>query len=183
MNKVACGTLLIAEPFMKDPNFQRSVVLICEHDPSGSFGIIVNKITKDNIGDYMPEYEHVKMPVFDGGPVGKDQMHFLHTRPDLIEGGREVGERIYWGGDFKTAIEGVESNEILKNEIRFYLGYAGWEEKQLNGELDEKSWLITPAHVSIVFYKNPSQIWKESIRQLGKDFHPIMNYPLDPSYN
>ena len=129
MNSPTCGTLLIAEPFMKDRNFQRSVVLMCEHDPSGSFGITINKITKDVLGDYLPNCEHIKAPVFDGGPVGKDHMHFLHQRADLIGGGREVAEGIYWGGDFDTAIEMLTNNEISKNEIRFYLGYAGWESK------------------------------------------------------
>ena len=183
MNKVACGTLLVAEPFMKDRNFQRAVVLMCEHDNAGSFGITVNKITKDVLGDYLPDYESLKLPVFDGGPVGKDHMHFLHKRGDIIEGGKEVAPGIYWGGDFNTAIQLVLENQLSKNEIRFYIGYAGWEKQQLENEMQERSWLLLQALQDIVFYSNPSQIWKESVRRMGKDFHPIINYPLDPSYN
>ena len=183
MTEISQGTLLVAEPFMKDPNFQRSVVLMCEHDRSGSFGITINKLTKDVLGDYLPDFEHLQHPVFDGGPVGKDHMHFLHQRADLIEGGKEVGEGIFWGGDFKKALELVLHHQITQQEIRFYLGYAGWEEKQLAGEMEEKSWLIIQATPSLLFHKNPSQIWKESIKQLGKAYYPVMNYPLDPSYN
>lgn len=183
MIDVTCGTLLIAEPFMKDPNFQRSVVLLCEHESTGSFGISINRLTKDLLGDFIPDCENLACPVFDGGPVGKDNMHFLHTLPDLIEGGKKLIDGIYWGGDFQAAVDALHQKQILNDEIRFYLGYAGWEEKQLNDEMDEKSWLTIKAKPSIVFHKNPSQIWKESIKQLGKAFHPVANYPLDPSYN
>lgn len=184
MIDISCGTLLIAEPFMKDPNFQRSVVLICEHEnSSGSFGITINRLTKDVLGDYLPDFENFKMPVFDGGPVGKDNMHFLHRRPDLIDGGKEIANGIFWGGDYTTAVRLVIENTISANEIRFYLGYAGWEKNQLKDEMKEKSWLLVDAKPAIVFHKNPSQIWKESVKQMGKEFHPVIHYPLDPSYN
>ncbi|NBO57326.1 MAG: YqgE/AlgH family protein [Chitinophagia bacterium] len=183
MMEISQGILLVAEPFMKDPNFQRTVVLICDHNSNGSFGITINRLTKDVLGDYLPDFEQLKNPVFDGGPVGKDHMHFIHTRADLIEGGKEIAEGIFWGGDFKSALKLVLHNEIAQHEIRFYLGYAGWEEKQLDGEMDEKSWLLLKANSSLIFHKNPSQIWKDSIKQMGKEFYPVMNYPLDPSYN
>lgn len=184
MIDISCGTLLIAEPFMKDPNFQRSVVLICEHeDLSGSFGITINRLTKDVLGDYLPEFDQIRIPIYDGGPVGKDNMHFLHKRADLIEGGKEMGDGIYWGGDYESALRLVIQNEISIDEIRFYMGYAGWEKNQLKEEMKDKSWMVVEAKSSIVFHKNPSQIWKESVKQMGKEFHPVMHYPLDPSYN
>lgn len=135
---ISPGMLLVSEPFMKDPNFQRSVVLICEHNSNGSFGITINRLTKDVLSDYLPDFQQLKNPVFDGGPVGKDHMHFIHTRADLIEGGKEIADGIFWGGDFKSALECILNHEIPQHEIRFYLGYAGWEEKQLDGEMDEK---------------------------------------------
>jgi len=101
----------------------------------------------------------------------------------LIEGGKEMGDGIYWGGDYESALRLVIQNEISIDEIRFYMGYAGWEKNQLKEEMKDKSWMVVEAKSSIVFHKNPSQIWKESVKQMGKEFHPVMHYPLDPSYN
>lgn len=183
MNAISQGILLVAEPFMKDPNFQRSVVLLCEHNDQGSFGITINRTTKDIIGDHVPDFEKMKNPLFDGGPVGMDQLQFIHQRGDLIPDGREIADGIFWGGDFNLALDLTRSNALTHHDIRFYLGYAGWEKRQLEDEIEEKSWLLLKATPAIIFHKNPSQIWKESIKQMGKDYHHLMNYPLDPSYN
>ncbi|GDX44615.1 hypothetical protein LBMAG23_15920 [Bacteroidota bacterium] len=76
-------------------------------------------------------------------------------------------------------------NSGLGNDsnIRFYLGYSGWGEQQLDEEMDEKSWLTVPATGRLVFFQNKTEIWKEAVRSLGDAYTPILNYPLDPSFN
>jgi putative transcriptional regulator len=181
MNQIKKGMLLIAEPFMKDPNFQRSVVLLCEHQYSGTFGITVNKQMNKVVGDYIEELSFCDLPIHDGGPVSRDHIHFLHQYPDLISGGQEIADGIYWGGEFSELVSLLKTEGQKK--IRFYLGYSGWGENQLESEMKEKSWLILPATRALVLSTSTDQIWKEAVKSLGDEYRPIINYPLDPSYN
>lgn len=177
------GVLLIAEPFMKDKNFQRTVVLLCEHDEAGDFGMVLNKKRKEHVGEYIEFLEHCRFNIYDGGPVQRDHVHFLHRRPDIIPDGRHLIDGIYWGGDFGEVCNKINDGLISEHEIRFYIGYSGWGENQLDEEMQEKSWLITPASTDIVFERNTSLIWKNAVKKLGDDFKPLINYPLDPSFN
>ena len=98
------GILLIAEPFLKDPNFMRTVVFLCDHQEEGSFGFVINRAYKHTLDELMNNAEDLKIPVFYGGPVQMDTIHFLHQYPDKIPGSYEVLNGIYWGGEFETAI-------------------------------------------------------------------------------
>ena len=183
MIKVDKGILLIAEPFMKDANFQRAVVLLCEHQETGSFGITINRPTDKPVAEYIEGIGNYTLPLYDGGPVGKDHIHFLHKLPSHIPNGNWVGEETYWGGDLEAAKYVINSGLGNDSNIRFYLGYSGWGEQQLDEEMDEKSWLTVPATGRLVFYQNKTEIWKEAVRSLGDAYTPILNYPLDPSFN
>src|ERR1700752_2353083 len=109
------GRLLISEPFMLDPNFKRSVILLTEYGDEGSMGFVLNHESEYLLGDLMPEMQYSEMPVFIGGPVGNDTLHFIHCVPDKIGGGLEITEGVYWGGDF-DAIKDLISNYQLKND-------------------------------------------------------------------
>src|SRR3954469_14533373 len=135
------GILLIADPFLKDPNFMRTVIFLCEHQNEGSFGFVLNRPYEYTLDELVSGAEGMKLPVFSGGPVQMDTIHFLHQYPDLIPGGFEVINGVYWGGDFETAIELIKDGKIDTDHIRFYVGYSGWGEGQLNDELQEKTWL------------------------------------------
>ena len=177
------GMLLIAEPFLKDPNFVRTVVLMCDHSQQGSFGFVVNKSADLTVGDLIPDYAGMDLPVFDGGPVQKDTLHFIHQEPEMIPDGTALGNGIYWGGTFTDVIELLRAKQLCPKKIRFFLGYAGWEEGQLDQEMKARSWLVTPAHKEIVFHQQPDQIWKSSVRQLGDAYQILANSPADPSLN
>ena len=179
----ARGTLLIANPFLKDPNFIRSVIFICEHKQEGSFGFVLNKKYTANLGELVPELEAYDIPVYYGGPVQKDTIHFLHQYPDLIPGGEEVLNGVYWGGNFESLISYVKNNDIDFNKIRFFIGYSGWSEGQLDGEMEEKSWLTVDAIRKLIFHKHPEEIWKDSLKHLGGDYEMMINFPLDPQLN
>lgn len=177
------GTLLIAEPFLKDPNFMRTVVFLCDHQEEGSFGFVINRNFGHTLDELMNDLEEFKIPVFYGGPVQMDTIHFLHQYPALIPGSYEVQDGIYWGGDFETAIALIRDGSIDMNKIRFYIGYSGWGNGQLNDELKEKSWLIAPATRKLVFHQHIEQIWKDSLRHLGGDYEMLANFPTDPQLN
>ena len=179
----AAGILLISDPFLKDPNFLRTVVLLCEHEENGSFGFVLNRKYENTIDELITGLEGFKIPVYYGGPVQTDTIHFLHQCPDQIPGSVEVVKGIYWGGDFELLCEMIRINTIDINKIRFFIGYSGWGEGQLNDELNEKSWLTVKAVRKIVFHKNYEEIWKDSLKQLGGDYEMMINFPIDPQLN
>ncbi len=183
MEKISSGTLLIAEPFLKDPNFMRSVVLLCEHNEEGSFGLRLNKKFDLRLGELITELEETNIPVFLGGPVQADTLHFLHNHPDKIPGGVEVTDNVYWGGDFEMVKEYLKKGVLNASDIRFYLGYSGWGSSQLDNELDSKSWITARAKSRIVFHATPDNIWKDSLALLGGDYSLMTNFPIDPQLN
>jgi putative transcriptional regulator len=183
MNLLEPGMLLIADPFLKDPNFMRTVVFLCEHQEEGSFGFVLNRSYDYTLNELVSGLEDLKIPVFYGGPVQIDTIHFLHQYPDLIPGGYEITDGIYWGGDFETAINLIRNKEIDLHRIRFYIGYSGWGSGQLSDELKEKTWLTVQANRKIIFHKEADEIWKDSLRLLGGEYEMMINFPIDPQLN
>ncbi len=183
MIEPAPGILLIADPFLKDPNFLRTVVFLCEHREEGSFGFVLNRQFENTLDELIPELEGHKIPVFYGGPVQVDTLHFLHQLPEEIPGGQEVIKGVYWGGDFEAVVTLLKKKELDAARIRFYIGYSGWGEGQLKDEMNEKTWLTVKATRKLVFHKDYSEIWKESLKHLGGDYEMMVNFPIDPQLN
>ena len=177
------GILLIAEPFLKDPNFMRTVILLCDHQEEGSFGFVINRTFGHTLDELMNDIDQLKIPVYYGGPVQMDTIHFLHQYPQQITGSYEVMNGIYWGGDFETAVTLLREGSIDSNKIRFFIGYSGWGQGQLKDELNEKSWLTTEATRKLVFHKNAEQIWKDALKNLGGEYEMMGNFPIDPQLN
>ncbi len=161
----------------------RTVVLICEHRQEGSLGFVLNKSFNYELGDLIKNAEGIRFPLFDGGPVQKDTLHFLHQCPDRVSGGIEVIDGIFWGGDFEEVLSLLKDKKINKDEIRFFLGYSGWGEGQLSGELEEKSWILREASKRFVFSMSTPQIWKAALKDLGGEYSQMINYPIDPQLN
>jgi len=184
MIEPAPGILLIADPFLKDPNFLRTVVFLCEHkEEEGSFGFVLNRKYTHTLNELVGDLEDLQWPVYYGGPVQPDTLHFIHQYPDKISGGVEVSKNIYWGGDFEALISLLKNGDLLPDKIRFFIGYSGWEGGQLGGELTEKSWLTVQATQQLVFRTDSNDIWKESLKQLGGDYEMMIHFPIDPQLN
>ena len=183
MIEAASGILLISDPFLKDPNFMRTVVFLCEHQEQGSFGFVLNRKYENTIDELIPELEGHRIPLFYGGPVQMDTIHFLHQYQDEIPGGQEVMKGIYWGGDFDKVVEMIKNSELNENKIRFFIGYSGWSDGQLKNELQEKSWLTVKATRKLVFHNDYKEIWKDSLKQLGGEYEIMINFPIDPQLN
>ena len=179
----AQGILLIADPFLKDPNFMRSVVFLCEHQDEGSFGFVLNKTYDYTLDELVTGLDDLKIQVYHGGPVQMDTIHFLHQYPLQIPGGFQVVDDVYWGGNFETAISLIRAGEIDMNKIRFFIGYSGWSGGQLNDELKEKSWLTVKATRKLIFHKEIDNIWKDALKHLGGDYEMMVNFPIDPRLN
>lgn len=161
----------------------RTVVFLCDHQDEGSMGFVINKQIEQTLGELMDGFEEFQIPVYYGGPVQMDTIHFLHQYPERIPGGQEVMNGVYWGGDFELLSQMVKNGEADLNKIRFFLGYSGWGNGQLNGELGEKSWLTVSATRKLLFHEQPDDIWKDSLKHLGGEYEMMINYPIDPSLN
>ncbi|MCM5527473.1 YqgE/AlgH family protein [Parasegetibacter sp. NRK P23] len=183
MNQPATGTILIAEPFLKDPNFMRSVVLICEHQEEGSLGFVLNRHHQCTLDEVLPDMEGFRIPVFYGGPVQMDTLHFLHTYPQDIPGSFEITDGIFWGGDINVAMDLLKAKAADPKNFRFFIGYSGWSGGQLNEELKENSWILGQASKRLVFNPETSAIWKDALKGLGGDYELMVNFPIDPSLN
>jgi len=177
------GILLIADPFLKDPNFLRTVVFLCEHTADTSFGFVINRKYENTLDELVPELTGHSLPVYYGGPVEIDTIHFLHQYPDIIPGGKEVFKGVYWGGDFEAVVSMIKENLIQADKIRFYIGYSGWSAGQLENEITEKTWLTVKATRKLLFHAKHEEIWKNSLQHLGGDFKMMANFPIDPQLN
>ncbi len=182
MVDIAPGLLLISDPFLKDPNFIRTVILLCDHETEGSFGFVLNKLYDQKLDELMADFEGFNIPLYYGGPVQKDTVHFLHKCPEQI-GGIEITDGIFWGGDFEVVATLIKENSIRNNDIRFFIGYSGWGEGQLEEELKDKSWITREGTQQLVFHEQAELIWKESLKDLGGEYSQMVNYPIDPQLN
>ncbi|MBA2329886.1 MAG: YqgE/AlgH family protein [Bacteroidota bacterium] len=183
MIEPAAGVLLIADPFLKDPNFLRTVVFLTEHKEEGTIGFVINRQYENTLDELLPEIEGHKLPVYYGGPVQMNTIHFLHRYPDEIQGGIEVMKGVYWGGDFDSVVDLINSSKADPNKLRFFIGYSGWSAGQLNIEMNEKTWITANATRNIIFHENAEEIWKDSLKLLGGDYEMMINFPIDPQLN
>lgn len=178
------GILLVADPFLKDPNFMRSVVLLCRHNINeGSFGFSLNRELDQTLDEFLPGFENFPYKVFLGGPVQVDTIHYLHKYPDLIAGSREVIDGIYWGGDFEMMKKFLNDGLIEENNIKFFLGYSGWEAGQLDNEIKEGTWLTVKGNRKIAFDVPADEAWRAGVKLLGSDYEMMINFPIDPQLN
>ncbi|HMG07438.1 MAG TPA: YqgE/AlgH family protein [Mucilaginibacter sp.] len=180
----ATGRLLISEPFMMDPNFKRSVIILTEYSADGAMGFILNHQGEFLLGDVLPDVSYAEMPVYDGGPVAKNTLHFLHRCPEKIEGGIEIAEGVFWGGDFEQAKLLVSNYQLTENEIKFFAGYSGWTPQQLDEEIQQDSWIVAENFKAETLFSNDEQnLWKEVVIGLGQRYAHIANFPENPALN
>lgn len=178
------GDLLISEPYLPDPNFERTVILICEHDENGTFGFVLNKITEYSFDEVMELAEDFDEKVFLGGPVQQDTLHFIHRSPEFFESNKEIIDGIYWGGEFDKLLSLINTKQLVKENFKFFLGYSGWAEGQLDEELKAKSWIVYKNTTATkVLDMSPDNLWRQALSEMGGKFKMFANYPIDPNLN
>ncbi len=177
MSDFKAGTLLIAEPFMHDPNFGRSVVLICEHNDVGTTGFIINKLMDVRIHKLVPGFPESKAAVYMGGPVATDSLHYLHNVGSMLENSIEVSPGVFWGGDFES-LKFLMSTGVIKDEnIKFFVGYSGWTAGQLDEEMLDPSWLISEMDPNYLFKTRPFVLWQSVLHNKGDKYTVIAQMP------
>jgi len=186
------GKLLLSEPFMNDPNFKRTVVLLASHNEEGSVGFVLNRTMELKLGQVVEEFGNNFFPVWDGGPVQRDSLFFIHTLGDEIPDSIPIlpplkGARgMFWGGNFETVKVLIKGNKIAENEIRLFVGYSGWSAGQLQEEIKRNSWLVAPATIELVMNAETStdaKLWKDVLKSMGKEYGILANFPENPLWN
>jgi len=177
------GHLLISEPFLHDPFFKRSVILVTEHNEEGSVGFILNKPINIKLHDALEEFPEFDGNLFMGGPVQRDSLYYIHSKGSIIGNSRKIMDGVYWGGDFETIKIMIQNKEIEESELRFFMGYSGWGKEQLNTELENNSWVVLPAKGSHVMQTDPNKLWAQIIKNIGSEYAFLANFPEQPSMN
>jgi putative transcriptional regulator len=182
--KPKAGDLLLSEPFLQDENFVRSVVLLCEHNDEGSFGLVINKVSILRLGELVQDLEFLENEVFVGGPVEQNTLHYIYLGEKELDRSIPIGKDLWWGGDYEQLVEKLKSGEMNPDNVRFFIGYSGWGLDQLEEELKDKTWIVCKGEVdSQTFEYTPDELWRKLLKNMGGEFKVIANYPLDPRLN
>lgn len=180
----AKGKILISEPFLLDPHFKRTIILLTEHGEEGSLGFVLNKPTEHLIHSLVEEFPEFDANVFYGGPVQLNMLQFIYRAEyPIIESSIEISPGLYWGGSFDILKSMIEAKSVSPEDFRFFLGYSGWGEGQLDDELEAKSWIVADTTIESIFSDEPDKLWRETLKGMGKKFALLASFPENPSVN
>ncbi|MGM9855787.1 MAG: YqgE/AlgH family protein [Muribaculaceae bacterium] len=180
-----CGSLLIAEPLLDDGCFSRSTVCIIDHTTeNGSMGLVTNRLSNYMLQDVVDGIEtNEEIPVYVGGPVHHDRLYYIHTFGDEIPESVEIVPGLYVGGDFERVKELIAMGAKVKGNMRFFIGYSGWESGQLRGELDRFEWAVGSVNIYDVLNLSENDAWREAVKQLADRYRVWLNLPKDVELN
>jgi putative transcriptional regulator len=131
---------------------------------------------------YIDDVLSLDFPVFIGGPIEQEMLHFIHSVPE-IAGGEKITENIYWSGDVEQIVEGIKIGKVTTDNCKFFIGYSGWGMGQLEAELDMNAWLVAHSSLRLVFNTSEKTLWNEAITSLGKNYSTLLFMPDKPELN
>jgi putative transcriptional regulator len=163
--------LLISMPQLTDPNFLRTVVLLCDHGQDGAFGLVLNRRMDEPAHEVVrpdpPLDIRADVHLYTGGPVEPFRAWVLTAHPDLDPEALRVSDGVYLAASADLIRQALQSPP--QPGLRIVVGYAGWAPGQLEIELEESSWLLAPVQADLVFDTPPDEVWATAIRRLGAD--------------
>lgn len=183
-SEIEKGTFMISSPDIESGIFFRSVILICEHNPNGSFGLVINKTLDVELPEEIMSSREITNPhiqIRAGGPVQTNQMMLLHTSSAIPDQTLKVCEGVYLGGDLAFLQEAAqEENGPL---INLCFGYSGWGAGQLEREFLDGGWFLHPASARHIFETRPEKLWQTLLREMGGKYASLSMIPEDLSLN
>lgn len=180
------GHFLIANPVLPDPNFSRTVVLLCNHDDQGSFGLVVNREAPIQANEIFKEMGMSSIPsekIYVGGPVSPAQVFYLCYSKNPLPELEAICDGVYLGMSWELLDNLMVRVEAPEKNIRFYLGYSGWGAGQLEDEMSRLSWLTCEAQSKLVFQDEEESIWANAVKSMGKDYEYLVKAPVNPQWN
>lgn len=177
------GKILISEPFLRDATFGRSVVLLIDHTQEGSMGLIMNKRLPLLLNEVIKDFSYLDdIPLYKGGPIGTDTLFYLHTLAE-IPGALPVSKGLYLNGDFSIVKNYILQGNKVEGNLKFFLGYSGWDLEQLNQEIKENTWIISKEDIPILMSRKTENLWKKSLKNLGSKYETWSRFPQIPTLN
>ncbi len=177
------GQLLLDSGQLNGSFFQRTVLLVCQHDAEGAFGLVLNRSSGNKLGEMvvadLPE-QLKEQPLFLGGPVQLSALSFLHSDNFLPEA--SVMPNLDLGHSLDSLVEIGESFSPTK-KVKMFRGYAGWSPGQLEDEMKREAWVTHPASLELVFDADPEQLWRDILREKGIKYRLQADMPDDVSLN
>ena len=177
------GRILIAEPFLPGNYFNRSVILLVAYSGKGAVGFILNKKVDVAIHDVFPGFPEFDVDVYLGGPVATDSIYFIHKLGNKLPGSIHVLGDLYWGGDFEVLKQMVINKSVNPDDIRFFVGYSGWDAGQLEQELKEDSWLVNDVDQETIMREMRQESWADFVKKVGQRYTVWENFPENPALN
>jgi len=178
------GGFLLSDPFQGDAYFERSVVYLCQFDEDSVFGFVLNNPLSLTLGDVLEPSDFSHFPLHIGGPVAKNQLFFLHRLGHQIPHSFSCGNGIYFSGDFDALTEFQKHRSIPQHELRFFVGYSGWDNGQLEKEIENHSWIaVNNLNADYVFDEETTDLWKKCMDEQGSKFKIIARFPKNPNDN
>ena len=176
------GKLLVAAPTLVDPNFRRTVVLICEHTEEGALGLVLNRATGIGIDAAVPELAELlegESQLWSGGPVQPQSIVLL---ADFRE---PADETLMVAGSVGLVLQGAELEDLAgtTQRARAFLGYSGWGPGQLEAELETDDWIVAPAEPDDAFAQDPDGLWARALARMGGEYALLATMPPDPRLN
>jgi putative transcriptional regulator len=177
------GQLILDNGKLRGSFFHRTVILICQHDSEGAFGLVLNRSTHNKVGDAvvanLPDTIKEET-LYLGGPVQPQALSFLHNDVYLPEA--SVMPNLNLGHSLDGLMEIGESFSATQR-VKIFAGYSGWSPGQLEDEMKRDTWMVHPASIDLVFSAKPEQLWQAILREKGWKYKLISEAPEDPSWN
>lgn len=177
------GRVLIAEPFLQGPYFNRSIVFLTEHSKDGAVGFVLNKSAELYPDEVIEDLFSFQGEMYIGGPVSSNTLHYIHTLGEQVPGSVKVTDTLYWGGDFEVIKNLINAGKADHNSVKFFAGYSGWSPGQLEDEIKENSWIVSTLDDKVIMQEEVDNFWKNTMESLGEIFKMWTNFPENPSSN
>lgn len=180
---IKAGEILIAKPFLQDGYFKRSVIYLCEHNKEGSLGFVINKSHGMLLRDIFPHLKNGNFPLYEGGPVSPNQLFYTHTLGLKLSDSQHIVDDVFWGGNFFELSQLIEKDEVSSDQIRFYIGYSGWNEEQLNDEIKNDMWFSEHVNYGALMNIPSQELWGEELIKINPGYKAFSDFSFDPSLN
>lgn len=180
------GALLVAEPFLRESYFNHAVICLVEYSAGkNTMGIVLNNSTDINLQSLVAEVSRDEaITVFCGGPLSTNRLYYIHTLGNIIPDAQEIIPGLYIGGDFSSIINYINSGYPIDGKIRFFIGYSGWDIGQLEEELRQNVWAITPIpDIDTLLIGSDNKYWHNLVKTMGDKYRGWLYHPQNPTDN
>lgn len=177
------GDFLIAHPMLQDGYFKRAVIYLTEDNEEGSLGFVLNFKTAYMLRDLFPHIKNGNFPIFEGGPVSKDQLYYVHNLGKNLTDSIQIKDDLWWGGDFFELAHMIDHGKVKTHNVKFFMGYSGWTAGQLKDELIQKAWFTNESEPALVLHGDHKNMWGDELEKFKESYKVFSNIGFDPNLN